>query len=53
MRPRQSRAGAVRLGLILAALLLCIWLLYRIFIAVPPAPPPTVSYGRLPVHAQA
>ncbi len=52
MRPRQRRASALRLAVIIGLLLLCIWLLYRVFIAVPPAPPPRVTYGASPRGAR-
>ena len=38
----RRRAGAARLIALLVMLLLCMWLLYRVFVAVPPAPPPKI-----------
>jgi len=43
MSPRRRRASAGRLIALIVALLLCIWLLYRLFIGIPPAPPPEVK----------
>ena len=43
MSPRRRKASAVRLITLIVALLLCIWLLYRLFIGIPPAPPPEVK----------
>lgn len=52
MTPRRRRASAGRLIALIVMLLLCIWLLYKLFIAVPPAPAPQVKVGLLPpVHA--
>ncbi|MCJ7752724.1 MAG: hypothetical protein MUQ65_16830, partial [Armatimonadetes bacterium] len=43
MSPRRRRASAGRLIALIVALLLCIWLLYKLFIGIPPAPPPGVK----------
>ena len=43
MSPRRRRASAGRLIALIVALLLCIWMLYRLFIGIPPAPPPAVK----------
>jgi hypothetical protein len=40
---RRRRTATARLIALIAVLLLCMWLLYRLFIAVPPAPPPTIK----------
>lgn len=40
---RRRRSANLRLLGLIAVLLLCMWLLYRLFIAVPPAPPPTIK----------
>jgi len=47
MTPRR-RASAVRLVTIIVVLLLCMWMLYRLFIGIPPAPAPNVTTGRAP-----
>ena len=38
----RRRAGAARLIALIVMLLLCMWLLYRVFVAVPAAPPPKI-----------
>ena len=43
-RRRSSRANLIAL---IVVLLLCIWLLYKLFIGIPPAPPPVVKTARL------
>ena len=50
MTPRR-RASAVRLVTIIVVLLLCMWMLYRLFIGIPPAPAPNVTTGRAPAPA--
>lgn len=45
MIPRRRKASAGRLVALIVMLLLCIWMLYRLFIAVPPAPAPEVKVG--------
>lgn len=50
MSPRRRRASAGRLLALIVALLLCIWLLYRLFIGIPPAPPPEVKTAVAAVH---
>ncbi len=47
MRSRGRRASVARLVIILILLLLALVALYRLFYAVPPAPPPRVTQGRL------
>jgi len=53
MSPRRRRAGAFRLIVFIVALLLCIWLLYRLFIGIGPAPPPRVQPGAAPAPIRA
>jgi hypothetical protein len=48
MTPKRRRASAGRLTALIVLLLLCMWTLYKVFIAVPPAPPPEVKTGLLP-----
>jgi len=48
MSPRRRRSSALRLVVIIVALLLCIWLLYRLFIGVEPAPSPKIERGAAP-----
>jgi len=38
----RRRAGTARLIALIVMLLLCMWLLYRMFVAVPAAPPPKI-----------
>jgi hypothetical protein len=45
MTPRRRRASAGQLVALIVMLLLCIWMLYKLFIAVPPAPAPEVRVG--------
>jgi hypothetical protein len=40
--PRRRKASTGRLVALIAVLLLCMWLLYRLFIGIPPAPAPEV-----------
>lgn len=47
MSPRR-RAAAARLVGLIALMLLAMWALYRLFIALPPAPPPRVRTGAAP-----
>jgi cytosine/uracil/thiamine/allantoin permease len=42
-RKRRSTASLV---VLLIILLLCIWMLYKMFIGLPPAPAPKVEQGR-------
>jgi hypothetical protein len=42
-RRRRSRAG--RLIALIVVLLLCFWMLHRLFIGIPPAAPPEVKTG--------
>jgi hypothetical protein len=48
MSPRRRRSSALRLVVFIVALLLCIWLLYRLFIGIGPAPPPRIERGAAP-----
>jgi len=48
MSPRRRRSSAFRLVVIIVALLLCIWLLYRLFIGIEPAPGPIIDRGLAP-----
>lgn len=43
MSPRRRRSSAGRLIVLIVALLLCIWMLYKLFIGIAPAPPPEVK----------
>ncbi len=43
MSPRAARRNAFRLLVIVALLFLAIWLLYRAYLQVPPAPPPPIT----------
>ena len=45
MTPRRRSASAGRLVALIVMLLLCIWMLYKLFIAVPPAAGPEVKVG--------
>ena len=40
---RRRRSSNLSLVVLIIALLLCIWLLYRLFIGLPPAPPPQLK----------
>jgi hypothetical protein len=42
--PRRRASGGRLIALVIT-LLLCMWLLYRLFIGLPPAPPPEVKTG--------
>jgi hypothetical protein len=42
MSQRRRRASTARLVALIIVLLVCIWLLYRLFLGLPPAPPPEV-----------
>ena len=43
----------MRLVTIIVVPLLCMWMLYRLFIGIPLAPPPKVTTGRAPAGAYA
>jgi len=43
MKLRRRKADAARLLILIIGLLICIWLLYRLFLGLPPAPPPRVT----------
>lgn len=45
---RRRRASAGRLIALIITLLLCIYLLYRLFIGIPAAPAPEVKTGSVP-----
>jgi len=45
MSPQRRKASSGRLIALIVVLLMCIWMLYRIFIDVPPAPPAEVEVG--------
>ncbi len=45
---RRRKASAGRLLALIITLLLCIYLLYRLFIGLPPAPAPEVKTGAIP-----
>jgi hypothetical protein len=47
MSARGRRGSAARLVVLIVLILICIWLLYKVFIGIPPAPPPTVKTGGL------
>jgi hypothetical protein len=51
MSPRRRRASSVRLVVLIAVLLLCIWLLYRLFVGVAPSPPPEVKTAAADVQS--
>jgi len=40
---RRRRSSNLSLVVLIIALLLCIWLLYRLFVGLPPAPAPAVK----------
>jgi hypothetical protein len=46
---RRRRASAGRLIALIITLLLCIYLLYRLFIGIPAAPTPEVKTGFIPI----
>ena len=43
MSGHRRRAGVARLVALIVMLLLCMWLLYRTFVAIPSAPPPKIK----------
>ncbi len=49
---RRRRRSTVSLIALIIALLLCIWLLYRLFVGIPPAPPPEVKTTELQALAR-
>ncbi len=44
---RRRRASNLTLVALIILLLLCIWMLYRLFIGIPSAPPPQVKVSLL------
>jgi hypothetical protein len=48
MGGRRPALHAVRLVAIIAILVLCMWIVYRVFIDIPPAPPPQVTISTAP-----
>jgi hypothetical protein len=47
MSARRRRGSTARLVVLIILILICIWLLYKVFIGIPPAPPPTVKTSGL------
>jgi hypothetical protein len=47
MKPRRRQGNIARLVILIVLLIICIWMLHRSFIALPPAPPPTVKRAGL------
>ena len=43
MNPRRRQASIARLLVLIVLTVACIWMLYRVFIGIPPAPAPTVT----------
>lgn len=43
MSAPRRRGSAARLVVLIILILICIWLLYKVFIGIPPAPPPTIT----------
>lgn len=43
MSARRRKGSTARLVVLIVLTLICIWLLYKVFIGIPPAPPPTVK----------
>ena len=52
MTARRQKASAARLVILILVLLLCIWLLYRVFLGLPPAPPPRVTSAASPARPE-
>jgi len=48
---RRRRSSNLSLVVLIIALLLCIWLLYRLFVGLPPAPAPVVKTAWLALSA--
>jgi hypothetical protein len=48
----RRRAGAARLIALIVMLLLCMWLLYRVFVTVPAAPPPKIKAADQNLYAK-
>lgn len=55
MSARRQRMSAIRLMVIIALLMIIIWLLYRFYLQVPPAPVPPVRRAEriVTVHTHA
>jgi hypothetical protein len=53
MSRRRRCSHAARLIAVVVVLLVAIWLLYRNFIAIAPAPPPAVTRSQVPATAAA
>ena len=47
MRRRRRRASTANLIALIIVLLMCLWLLYKMFIGIPSAPPPQVKVAML------
>jgi len=45
MSTRRRKGSTARLVVLIVLILICIWLLYKVFIGIPPAPPPTIKTG--------
>jgi hypothetical protein len=43
MSARRRKGSTARLVVLIILILICIWLLYKVFIGIPPAPPPTIK----------
>jgi len=53
MSRRNPRLGAFRLTIIIVLLFIAIWLLYRVYLQVPAAPPPPITRSEVIVSFRA